>query len=58
MNFIRLTEEMKKVIEELYAKVNYNPDDCCELCPYYRLCCHEELYFGCGVWEDSMGEDL
>jgi hypothetical protein len=53
-----MTNEMKKVINELYEKVNYNPDDCCEFCPYYEQCCAEELYWGCGVWEDSMGEDL
>lgn len=30
----------------------------CEYCPLKNVCGKEELYFGCGVWEESMGDDL
>lgn len=30
----------------------------CEECPFKDSCKSEELFWGCGVWEDSMGEDL
>ena len=29
-----------------------------EGCPYRDRCGSEELFWGCGVWEDTMGEDL
>lgn len=32
--------------------------DYCEGCPHRDRCGSEELFWGCGVWEDSMGEDL
>ena len=30
----------------------------CEGCPYAEVCASEELFWGCEVWEDAMGEDL
>lgn len=30
----------------------------CEACPFRAVCDEYELYWGCSVWEDSMGEDL
>lgn len=30
----------------------------CERCPRRDRCESEELFWGCGVWEDLMGEDL
>ena len=30
----------------------------CEGCPCRERCKAEELFWGCQVWEDSMGEDL
>ena len=29
-----------------------------ETCPLAGACELHELFWGCGVWEDSMGEDL
>lgn len=54
----RLTKEMHKAINELYEAVGYDCDACCEQCPYAEACEANELFWGCGVWEDSMGEDL
>lgn len=28
---------------------------CCDHCPHSELCDREELYWGCGVWKESMG---
>jgi hypothetical protein len=33
------------------------PQDC-EECPFKDSCDSEELFYGCEVWEDGMGEDL
>ena len=30
----------------------------CEDCPFAERCEHEELWWGCSVWEEEMGEDL
>ena len=30
----------------------------CECCPYAHECESLELFWGCGVWEEEMGEDL
>ena len=30
----------------------------CETCPYAAECHRNELWWGCGQWEDEMGEDL
>ena len=30
----------------------------CEDCPVAHLCGEHELFWGCSVWEDAMGEDL
>lgn len=30
----------------------------CEVCPFFDSCSKEELFWGCGVWESEMGEDL
>ena len=30
----------------------------CEGCPLAAECELHELWWGCGVWEDGMGEDL
>ena len=30
----------------------------CEGCPFAAVCGELELFWGCGVWEESMGKDL
>jgi len=30
----------------------------CANCPYHKACEKNELYYGCSVWENEMGEDL
>lgn len=30
----------------------------CETCPFEQLCEEVELWWGCYVWEEEMGEDL
>lgn len=44
--------------EELMEKIYALECDSCEECPLANLCEDYELFWGCGVWEDSMGEDL
>ena len=33
-------------------------DGACAACPYHSECEKKELYWCCGVWEWSMGDDL
>lgn len=33
-------------------------ETCCKTCPFRSRCESESLYFGCSVWEESMGEDV
>lgn len=59
-------EAVEKVIaqvvgEEAYMAEGLTEAQCeqvCEACPFAEMCGKEELYYGCGVWEDAMGEDL
>ena len=52
MNIKEMTvEEMELAVFDLECK------DCKE-CPFKEVCGEYELFYGCGVWEDSMGEDL
>lgn len=56
---ITWTEEMFNTIADLMDADNYNPDTACATCPYNHICGkNNDMYFGCGVWEDQMGEDL
>ena len=56
--------EMRKVdklVEEMFGGYGLTTDECecvCDACPFAERCGEEELYFGCGVWEEMMGEDL
>jgi hypothetical protein len=52
------TTEMRTTIEALYESVGYEPEACCQSCPYRETCIARELFYSCGVWEDAMGEDL
>lgn len=57
-------EEMRVVdalVVEMFGKNGLTADECedvCEVCPFAERCGREELYWGCGVWEEMMGEDL
>ena len=33
-------------------------DNCCANCPFANRCHKENLFYGCSVWEEGMGEDL
>ena len=44
--------------EELMEKVYALECDSCEECPLTNLCESYELFWGCEVWENSMGENL
>lgn len=30
----------------------------CDRCPFASICSTDELFYGCGVWEEMMGDDL
>jgi len=30
----------------------------CESCPFATVCGEHELFWGCMIWEEEMGEDL
>ena len=59
-------EEMRIVdalVEEVFGEDGdeLTVEECesvCEVCPFADRCGKEELYWGCGVWETAMGEDL
>lgn len=50
-----MTKEMRRLTEDLMVQYG---EDGCEHCPYAEQCGAEELFWGCGVWEEQMGEDL
>lgn len=50
-----MTKEFDAVVEKLLEQYDV---DGCDYCPYADVCGQKELYWGCGVWEAQMGEDL
>lgn len=46
------------VNEMLYMVFDFDDDMTCENCPLKEECGLYELYYGCIVWADEMGEDL
>ena len=61
-----MTREMINVTTELAETYVWNTEEnietacatACTHCPYRERCHSEELYFGCAVWEETMGEEL
>ena len=55
------TQEMRDVVDALTEKYVTYGDGCekaCEHCPYADQCEACEGWWGCGAWEEGMGEDL
>lgn len=60
-----MTHEMEQAITKQAEKLFYhychhNDADlfCAESCPFKTLCDEQRMWWGCGVWEELMGEDL
>lgn len=54
-----MSEWMSKAEREFFEYCEeYGCPRSCEECPFKDSCKSEELFWGCGVWEDGMGEDL
>ena len=50
-----------EITEELVQRVwdeEISCEQACNECPYRKKCYDKKLYFSCGVWEETMGEDL
>lgn len=55
------TREMELVVAELAAEYVVSGEGCegaCEHCPYAEECEASDGWWGCGAWEEGMGEDL
>ena len=54
--------EIRKIRDVMYTRYEeeFYLDDyiTCRHCPLEDVCGKCELYWGCGVWEESMGDDL
>lgn len=59
-------EQVEQVIAQVIGQTEWwgealteaQCDACCEHCPLAQQCEEQELYWGCAVWEESMGDDL
>lgn len=64
MKYITFEELQTMTVEEIHAitwtmeLITEELEQTCETCPLRDVCGQEELFWGCGAWEDSMGEDL
>lgn len=45
-------------VEEMELAVFDLECEGCADCPFAKVCGEHELFWGCVVWEESMGEDL
>ena len=52
--------EFYEVTDELATLVEYGGElePACAQCPYAKQCKAQGLYYGCGAWEQAMGDDL
>lgn len=48
----------KAIRDDLNTMMDEMDDFCCEVCPYAAECDGLMLYWGCGYWEDMMGDEL
>ena len=48
----------KEMFEAIDEMMDTNADFCCETCPFAQTCTIAELWWGCGFWEETQGEDL
>ena len=61
-----MTLEMIHVTTELAETYVWNSKEntetacanACTNCPYHERCQSETLFYGCAVWEESMGEEV
>ncbi len=51
--FYEVTGELAELVE-----AGGELETACERCPYRAQCRQDELWWGCGAWEQSMGDDL
>ena len=51
-------KEMMNAYVDTYYEVADVDRDWCAGCPVAHECATSELFWGCGIWEDEMGEDL
>ena len=49
-------KEFWRITNELFEK--YGVENACENCPYKDECETNNLFYGCIVWEEWMGDDL
>lgn len=51
-----MSKEMLKVVEMLEKM--HGCEGACDHCPFAQECEEKEMWWGCPVWEDQMGDDL
>lgn len=51
--FYEVTGELAELVE-----AGGELETACERCPYRARCRQDELWWGCGAWEQSIGDDL
>lgn len=53
-------EVQKKMdmVWDLFEENDYDAEKTCRECPFRAECKASDLCYGCGVWEELMGEDL
>lgn len=55
---MKWTAEELEVLEGLMEFVEAEGEEVCDRCPFAEECSRGEWFWGCGVWEAYMGEDL
>ena len=43
---------------EMYEQSGMEAEEFCSQCPFRQQCQAQDACYGCGVWEEAMGEDL
>ena len=50
--------EMVEQAYKMYQQSGMDAEEFCDKCPYAKQCQAQQAKYGCGVWEELMGEDL
>ena len=58
MDVKEIKEIENTMLERYFEEFDLDDYETCEHCPLEDVCGKCELYWGCGVYEESMGDDL
>ena len=58
MDYMEISKIRGTMLDRYFGEFDLDDYETCSHCPLENVCGECELYWGCGVWEESLGDDL